>query len=166
VPKTNVFSNAFEPKAGVPAEVTKGAAVAVPDGRGELPMGVRAGLRRQRSLPPGFRIRKRQLRLPGRAAAGNDHDPPGSIGAAPDVLMVRLNNPEGTFDASFGSSGTLLVDLGQSEVPQAMALQPDGRDHRGRVHSNSNRTKRHLRGAAQQSRGDVRFLLRAKRGTG
>ena len=35
MPENNVFSNAFEPKAGVPAEMTKGAAVAVPHGRGQ-----------------------------------------------------------------------------------------------------------------------------------
>lgn len=42
------------------------------------------------------------------------------------VTVVRLN-PDGSLDSSFGSGGTVVLDLGQFSQANAVALQPDGK---------------------------------------
>jgi hypothetical protein len=38
---------------------------------------------------------------------------------------MRLNS-DGSFDKSFGTAGTEIIDLGGSDTAGAIALQPDG----------------------------------------
>src|SRR4051812_12774040 len=45
-----------------------------------------------------------------------------------DMALVRLRNPEGTIDTSYGlGTGASRLDLGGQDVASDMALQPDGR---------------------------------------
>ncbi len=51
-----------------------------------------------------------------------------SVGSTGDATVVRLRNPEGTFDSSYGGgSGWSRLALGGLGESDAIALQPDGR---------------------------------------
>ena len=48
--------------------------------------------------------------------------------ASDDLILTRLLNPQGTVDTSFGqNSGWTLLDFGNHEIAEALALQSDGK---------------------------------------
>src|SRR4051812_10058210 len=49
------------------------------------------------------------------------------VSSASNYLAVRLLNPQGTLDTSFGQGGAAPVDYGSAEFGNAVALQPDGK---------------------------------------
>jgi uncharacterized delta-60 repeat protein len=48
-------------------------------------------------------------------------------GDGPDDFALVRYWPDGTLDTTFGNTGVVITDFGDSEVAQAVALQPDGK---------------------------------------
>src|SRR5205823_5353736 len=46
---------------------------------------------------------------------------------APSDFALARYNPDGHLDATFGDGGKVVTDLGASDTPNAIALQPDGK---------------------------------------
>ena len=62
----------------------------------------------------------------GKILAGGAADAQGSSGFEPRVLVARLNS-NGTPDASFGSGGTSIIDVGPISAARGLAVQSDGK---------------------------------------